>query len=42
VLTAAIEEGDPDTARAAAEHVLRPSTDALLAALDTLDPREDR
>jgi GntR family transcriptional repressor for pyruvate dehydrogenase complex len=42
VLTAAIEEGDPDTARAAAERVLRPSTDALLAALDTLDAREDR
>jgi GntR family transcriptional repressor for pyruvate dehydrogenase complex len=42
VLTAAIEEGHPDTARAAAERVLRPSTDALLAALDTLDPREDR
>jgi GntR family transcriptional regulator, transcriptional repressor for pyruvate dehydrogenase complex len=42
VLTAAIEEGDPDTARAAAERVLRPSTDALLEALDTLDPREDR
>jgi GntR family transcriptional regulator, transcriptional repressor for pyruvate dehydrogenase complex len=42
VLTAAIEEGDPDTARAAAERVLRPSTDALLAALDTLDSREDR
>jgi GntR family transcriptional regulator, transcriptional repressor for pyruvate dehydrogenase complex len=42
VLTAGIEEGDPDTARAAAERVLRPSTDALLAALDTLDPREDR
>ena len=37
VLTAAIEEGDPDTARAAAERVLRPSTDALLTALDTLD-----
>src|SRR5262245_60312425 len=42
VLTAAIEEGDPDTARAAAERVLRPSTDALLAALATLTPREDR
>jgi GntR family transcriptional repressor for pyruvate dehydrogenase complex len=42
VLTAAIAEGDPDTARAAAERVLRPSTDALLTALDTLDPREDR
>jgi DNA-binding FadR family transcriptional regulator len=45
VLTAAIEGGDPDTARAAAERVLRPSTDALLAALhdlDTLTTREDR
>ena len=30
VLTAALGEGDPDTARAAAERVLRPSTDALL------------
>jgi DNA-binding FadR family transcriptional regulator len=37
VLTAAIEDGDPDTARAAAERVLRPSTAALLAALDHLD-----
>ena len=27
VLTAAIGEGDPDTARAAAERVLRPATD---------------
>jgi DNA-binding FadR family transcriptional regulator len=43
VLTAAIEDGDPDPARAAAERVLRPSTDALLAALDHLDTsREDR
>jgi DNA-binding FadR family transcriptional regulator len=43
VLTAALEEGDPDTARAAAERVLRPSTDALLAALHTLDTaREER
>ena len=37
VLTAALEEGDPETARAAAERVLRPSTDALLTALNTLD-----
>jgi DNA-binding FadR family transcriptional regulator len=36
VLTAALEGGDPDTARAAAERVLRPSTDALLTALDHL------
>ena len=28
VLTAALGEGDPDTARAAADRVLRPSTDA--------------
>ncbi|MGA8246725.1 MAG: FCD domain-containing protein, partial [Nocardioides sp.] len=39
VLTAAIDEGDPDTARAAAERVLRPSTDALLAALDAVEDR---
>jgi GntR family transcriptional regulator, transcriptional repressor for pyruvate dehydrogenase complex len=37
LLTAAIDGGDPDTARAAAEHVLRPSTDALLTALERLD-----
>jgi GntR family transcriptional repressor for pyruvate dehydrogenase complex len=36
VLTAAIGEGDPDTARAAAERVLRPATTSLLAALDAL------
>jgi GntR family transcriptional repressor for pyruvate dehydrogenase complex len=42
VLTAAIGEGDPDTARAAAERVLRPSTESLLAALDTLEPRHPR
>jgi DNA-binding FadR family transcriptional regulator len=48
VLTAAIGEGDPDTARAAADRVLRPSTEALLGALsslgdlDTLTPREGR
>jgi DNA-binding FadR family transcriptional regulator len=45
VLTGAIGEGDADTARAAAERVLRPSTAALLGALDHLDtrtPREDR
>ena len=34
VLTAAIGEGDPETARAAAERVLRPATDNLLAALE--------
>jgi DNA-binding FadR family transcriptional regulator len=37
VLTAALGEGDPDTARAAAERVLRPSTDALLSALDAVE-----
>jgi len=39
VLTAAIGEGDPDTARAAAERVLRASTDALLTALDAAEAR---
>ncbi|MBB6627917.1 FadR family transcriptional regulator [Nocardioides sp. KIGAM211] len=37
VLTAAIGEGDPDTARAAAERVLRPATTSLLTALTTLE-----
>ena len=36
VLTAAIGQGDPDTARAAAERVLRPATTSLLTALDAL------
>ena len=36
VLTAAIGEGDPDTARAAADRVLRPATASLLAALAAL------
>ena len=36
VLTAAIGEGDPDTARAAAERVLRPATASLLTALESL------
>ena len=36
VLTAAIGEGDPDTARAAADRVLRPATSHLLAALAAL------
>lgn len=39
VLTAAIGEGDPDTTRAAAERVLRASTDALLNALDAVEDR---
>ncbi|MFC4785867.1 FadR/GntR family transcriptional regulator [Nocardioides sp. MAHUQ-72] len=37
VLTAAIGEGDPDTARAAAERVLRPATTSLLTALQQLE-----
>ena len=36
VLTAAIGEGDPDTARAAADRVLRPATASLLTALAAL------
>ena len=36
VLTAAIGEGDPDTARAAADRVLRPATSSLLTALAAL------
>ena len=37
VLTAAIGEGDADTARAAAERVLRPATTSLMTALDALE-----
>jgi len=37
VLTAAIGEGDPETARAAADRVLRPATSSLLAALAALN-----
>lgn len=36
VLTAAIGAGDPDTARAAADRVLRPATSSLLTALTAL------
>ncbi|NYG54179.1 FadR/GntR family transcriptional regulator [Nocardioides perillae] len=36
VLAVAVGGGDPDTARAAAERVLRPATTALLTALDAL------
>lgn len=36
VLTAAIDGGDPETARAAADRVLRPATASLIAALDAL------
>jgi DNA-binding FadR family transcriptional regulator len=41
VLTAAIAAGDPETARAAADRVLRPATDSLIAALAVLDERND-
>ena len=41
VLTAAIGEGDPDTARAAADRVLRPATTSLLHALASLDESHD-
>jgi DNA-binding FadR family transcriptional regulator len=41
VLTAAIAAGDPDTARAAADRVLRPATDSLIAALSALDLHND-
>jgi DNA-binding FadR family transcriptional regulator len=36
VLTAAIGAGDPETARAAADRVLRPATESLLSALHAL------
>jgi len=39
VLTAAIGGGDPETARAAAERVLRPATTSLLTALTALEDR---
>lgn len=39
VLVAAIGAGDPETARVAAERVLRPATDTLIAALAALDER---
>lgn len=38
LLTAAIGAGDPETARAAADRVLRPATTRLLTALAALDP----
>lgn len=38
VLTAAIGEGDPETARVAADRVLRPATTSLITALTALDP----
>jgi GntR family transcriptional regulator, transcriptional repressor for pyruvate dehydrogenase complex len=44
VLTAALATGDPDTSRAAADRVLRPATESLLAALAALAavPEEER
>src|SRR3954447_12907710 len=36
MLTAALATGDPDTARAAADRVLRPATESLLSALNAL------
>jgi GntR family transcriptional repressor for pyruvate dehydrogenase complex len=42
LLTAAIAEGDPETARAAADRLLRPATDTLLAALRSADEEADR
>jgi DNA-binding FadR family transcriptional regulator len=44
VLTAALGSGDPDAARAAADRVLRPATESLLAALAALAavPEEER
>jgi DNA-binding FadR family transcriptional regulator len=41
VLTSAIGAGDPDTARVAAERVLRPATDNLIAALAALNAEEN-
>jgi len=41
VLVAAIGAGDPATARSAAERVLRPATDSILAALDTIAADEE-
>ncbi|CAI9402557.1 FadR/GntR family transcriptional regulator [Nocardioides sp. T2.26MG-1] len=42
LLTAAIGAGDPETARAAADRVLRPATTSLLTALAALDADQDR
>lgn len=42
LLTAAIASGDPDTARAAADRVLRPATDSLIAALSALAEMEEK
>ncbi len=37
LLTAALTDGDPDTARAAAERVLRTGTESLMAALEQVE-----
>lgn len=42
LLTAAIAAGDPDTARAAADRVLRRATDSLIAALAALADLEEK
>jgi GntR family transcriptional regulator, transcriptional repressor for pyruvate dehydrogenase complex len=41
VLTAAIGAGDPDTARVAADRVLRPATTSILSALSALSTPEE-
>ena len=41
LLTAAIAAGDPETARAAADRVLRPATENLIDALDALAAQEE-
>jgi GntR family transcriptional repressor for pyruvate dehydrogenase complex len=41
VLTAAIGAGDPDTARVAADRVLRPATTSILSALSALSTQEE-
>lgn len=40
LLASALASGDPETARAAADRVLRPATESLLAALAALDEEE--
>ena len=42
LLSAAIGSGDPETARAAADRVLRPATTSILSALSALSALEDR
>src|SRR5262249_48693083 len=40
LLASALGSGDPDTSRAAADRVLRPATESLLAALSALEEEE--